>query len=82
MVAFSQDSEGFRHKLLAMGLTPNVCLSVMRIAPLGDPVQVRLRGCLLSLRKKECQKIEVEYVEKPCGDCTCRESEQRKDYVI
>lgn len=90
MVAFHPGSQGFRHKLLAMGLTPGVCLTVLRIAPLGDPVQVRLRGCLLSLRKKECQLIEVEYVERQCpqsntaktGDCACWESELREDHVI
>lgn len=90
MAAFRPDSKGFRHKLLAMGLTPGVCLTILRIAPLGDPVQVRLRGCLLSLRKKECQQIEVEYVERQCsqsnvtetGDCACWESELRKDHAI
>lgn len=82
VVAFRKGSEGFRHKVLAMGLTPGVYLTVLRIAPLGDPVQVRLRGFLLSLRKKECEKIEVEYVEKQWGDCSCRESELREDYVI
>jgi len=48
------------HKLLAMGVTPGVTVTMMRVAPLGDPVQVRLRGTLLSLRKHECQQIEVE----------------------
>lgn len=80
MTAFRADSTGFRHKLLAMGLTPGVCLTVLRIAPLGDPVQVRLRGCLMSLRKKECQQIEVENVQR--SDCACRESELRKDHAI
>lgn len=75
MVAFHRDAQAFRHKLLAMGLTPGVCLTVLRVAPLGDPVQVRLRGCLVSFRKKECQHIEVEYAEKPCHHCTCGESE-------
>lgn len=82
VVTLRKGSEGFRHKVLAMGLTPGVRLTVLRIAPLGDPVQVRLRGCLLSLRKKECEKIEVEYVKKQCSDCYCRESELREDYAI
>lgn len=89
MIAFHPDSQGFRHKLLAMGLTPGVHLTILRIAPLGDPVQVRLRGCLLSLRKKECQRIEVEYVERHCpqsttktDNCACWESKLRKDHAI
>lgn len=62
MVGFHHRAQGFRHKLLAMGLTPGVAITILRLAPLGDPVQVRLRGYTLSLRKKECQQIEVEYV--------------------
>ncbi|MFI4938306.1 MAG: ferrous iron transport protein A [Candidatus Berkiellales bacterium] len=70
MVGFHQQASGFRHKLLAMGLTPGVIMTVTCIAPLGDPLQVQLRGYTLSLRKKECQQIEVEYVAP--HHCTCR----------
>ncbi|MBN9288436.1 MAG: hypothetical protein BGO43_05575 [Gammaproteobacteria bacterium 39-13] len=63
MVGFRHQAQGFRHKLLAMGLTPGVIMKIVRLAPLGDPVQVMLRGYTLSLRKKECQQIEVEYAD-------------------
>ena len=62
MVRFHEAPPALRHKLLAMGLTPGVELKVVRIAPLGDPIQIVLRNCTLSLRKKECQQIEVERV--------------------
>lgn len=60
---FHQTTAAFRHKLLAMGCTPGVALKVLCVAPLGDPVQLLLRGYTLSLRKKECQQIEVEYID-------------------
>lgn len=78
MIDFHHQALGFRHKLLALGLTPGVIITIVCIAPLGDPVQVRLRGYTLSLRKKECEQIEVEYVstnQEPChtsDHCACR----------
>ena len=62
ILGFQQIPPAFRHQLLAMGLTPGVSLIMTHVAPLGDPCQVQLRGYTLSLRKKECQQIEVEYV--------------------
>lgn len=83
MLDFHHQAAGFRHKLLAMGLTPGVTITVIGIAPLGCPMQVRLRGYSLSLRKKECQTIEVEYnhANQQCvsshrvgSHCACRQS--------
>lgn len=50
----------YRRKLLSMGLTPGTELTVVRIAPLGDPVEIRLRGFALSLRKDEAAALNVE----------------------
>ena len=50
----------YRRKLLSMGITPGVELEVVRVAPLGDPVEVRLRGFALSLRKEEAGSVQVE----------------------
>lgn len=47
----------YRQKLLAMGLTPGVLLKVTRFAPLGDPIQIEVRGYALSLRKKEAETL-------------------------
>ena len=56
------DSLPFRKKLLAMGMTPGCKLTVMQIAPLGDPIEINLRGFLLCLRRREAAAIEVEMV--------------------
>ena len=47
-------------RLYAMGLTPGAVVEVERIAPLGDPVDIKVRGYHLSLRKEDLAKIEVE----------------------
>jgi ferrous iron transport protein A len=52
----------YRQKLLAMGLTPGTRFSVTRLAPLGDPVEIRVRGFALSLRKDEADALMVEAV--------------------
>ena len=48
-----------RARLMELGLTPGVLVSVVRFAPLGDPVEVRVRGYSLSLRKAEAEGIRV-----------------------
>lgn len=45
-----------------MGLIPGVELEVIRRAPMGDPVEIRLRGYSLSLRGSEAAEIEVEVI--------------------
>ena len=51
-----------RHHLLDMGLTPKTEVTLQKIAPMGDPVQIELRGYELTLRVDEAQKIMVEKV--------------------
>lgn len=46
----------FRAQLLAVGLTPGVVVRVIRAAPLGNPIQVDLRGAMLALR---CEDLQV-----------------------
>jgi ferrous iron transport protein A len=60
IVAFGRASPSYRRKLLALGLTPGAELSVSRVAPLGDPMQIRVRGFALSLRKAEAAALIVE----------------------
>jgi ferrous iron transport protein A len=43
-----------------MGVTPGALVKVIKIAPLGDPIEVNLRGYELSLRKSEASQIIVE----------------------
>ncbi|WP_257274236.1 FeoA family protein, partial [Endozoicomonas sp. SESOKO4] len=57
--AFRKSGSAYRRKLLAMGLTPGTCFRVCRVAPLGDPVQLQVRGFQLSLRRHEAVAVEV-----------------------
>ncbi len=49
-----------RCRLLDMGLIPKTRVRVEKVAPLGDPLELRVRGDSLSLRKEDAGKIEVE----------------------
>ncbi|MDO5450112.1 MAG: ferrous iron transport protein A [Akkermansia sp.] len=49
-----------RQRILDMGLTAGAEVTVRRMAPLGDPLEVRVRGYELSLRKAEAACIEVQ----------------------
>jgi ferrous iron transport protein A len=52
----------YRQRLLAMGLLPGTELTLSRIAPLGDPVEIRVRGFSLSLRKAEASILDMEEI--------------------
>lgn len=52
----------YRAKLLAMGLLPGTVVEVLRMAPLGDPVELRVRGYQLSLRRAEAEVLELDEV--------------------
>ena len=49
-----------RQRILDMGVTPNVLVQLIKIAPLGDPVEITVRGYQLSLRKSEAALIQVQ----------------------
>lgn len=53
-------ADSYRKKLMSMGLIPGTCFSITRVAPLGDPVEINLRGFRLSLRRAEAQCLQVE----------------------
>lgn len=59
VVAFRDAGAAYRRKLLAMGLTPGVSFTVCRVAPLGDPIQLQIRGFQLSVRRDEAAVVEV-----------------------
>jgi len=46
-------------RLLEMGLIPGVSVKVIKTAPFGDPIEVRVRGYSLAMRKNEADSIEV-----------------------
>ena len=49
-----------RRRIMDMGLTKGVAVKVRKLAPLGDPMELTLRGYELSLRKADAEMIEVE----------------------
>jgi Fe2+ transport system protein FeoA len=49
-----------RRRLLELGLVPGTQVSVVGVSPLGDPLELEVRGSRLSIRKKEALTIEVE----------------------
>jgi ferrous iron transport protein A len=53
-------ADGIAQRLMELGLIAGSTVEVVRLAPLGDPMQVSLGGCQLSLRKSEASRIEVE----------------------
>ena len=49
-----------RRRIMDMGITKGVEVHIRKVAPLGDPVEVTVRGYELSLRKADAEMIEVE----------------------
>lgn len=49
----------FRRRLMELGLVPGTRVELLRVAPLGDPVELLVRGASLSIRKAEAGVIEV-----------------------
>ena len=49
-----------RCRLLDMGLTPRTIVTLQKIAPMGDPLEFRVRGYELTLRVEDAKKIEVD----------------------
>ena len=53
-------SRAFRRRLLEMGLVPGVTVKIVAVAPLGDPLQVEVRGGQWSIRRTEAARIAVD----------------------
>ncbi len=60
VVGFAKAGQAYRKKLLAMGLTPRTEFIVTRFAPLGDPIEIKIRGFSLTLRKNEADVLLIE----------------------
>lgn len=54
-----KDSTTISRRLLEMGVIPGVEVQVVKAAPFGDPIEVRVRGYSLAMRKNEADSIEV-----------------------
>lgn len=57
---FHAETNAYRQRLLAMGFTPGTPFTLRRIAPLGDPIVIQIRGVDICLRRKEAQQIHVQ----------------------
>ncbi len=60
VLGFAPGGSNYRQKLLAMGLVKGTEFQVVRVAPVGDPVEIRVREYSLSLRKDEAKALRVE----------------------
>ncbi len=49
-----------RKRIMDMGVTPGAMIKVIKVAPLGDPIEINIRGYELSLRKSEASQITIE----------------------
>lgn len=56
------DKGPMRRRIMDMGVTPGALIKVIKVAPLGDPIEVNVRGYELSLRKAEAAQIVIERV--------------------
>lgn len=60
IVSLAKGLSCYRKRLIAMGLIPGTELTITRIAPLGDPIEVSVRGFMLTLRKEEAGILNIE----------------------
>lgn len=60
---FHNDNAALRRHLLDMGITKGVLIEIKKIAPLGDPVDISLRGYELCIRRKDMASIDIKVVE-------------------
>ncbi|MCG8555175.1 MAG: ferrous iron transport protein A [Proteobacteria bacterium] len=58
-------SRAFRRRLMELGLVPGTRIRVAKVAPLGDPLELEVRGSRLSLRRHEIAALEVSSPERP-----------------
>lgn len=57
------DKGPFNRRIRDMGMIPGCIVAVEGVAPLGDPIQIKIKGCSLALRKDEAQKIVLDVCE-------------------
>jgi len=72
VLGYEFSEPAYRMKLLALGLTRGVTFKVIKAAPLGDPIEIEVRGYRLSLRKKEATTLQVSKIHAEACDCDCR----------
>ncbi|NER80312.1 MAG: ferrous iron transport protein A [Leptolyngbya sp. SIO1D8] len=70
ILGYEKENRAYREKLLSMGLTPGTHFTLTRQAPMGDPIEIEVRGFKLSLRKGEAAALKVKTLtpEEVCHD--------------
>lgn len=63
VIAVHNDNKALRRRLLDMGITKGVEVKLKKIAPLGDPIDIELRGYELCLRLDDLKNIDIEVIE-------------------
>ena len=53
-------SRAFRRRLMEMGLVPGTAIEVVNVSPLGDPLELSVRGCRISIRRREAESVLVQ----------------------
>lgn len=64
IVSINCDDNALRTRILDMGLTPRVKVTLIKTAPMGDPLEIKVRGYLLTLRRNEAEKILITNIKK------------------
>ncbi len=59
VIGYDPAEKNYRRKLLSMGLTKGTVFKLTKVAPLGDPVEIEVRGFKLSLRKGEAEVLKI-----------------------
>lgn len=62
VLALHNDNMAVRRRLLDMGITKGVIVKIKKVAPMGDPVDIELRGYELCIRKDEMKMIDIKVV--------------------
>ncbi len=62
VLSIHNDNKAIRRRLLDMGITKGVEIEIKKIAPLGDPIDISLRGYELCVRKIDIMNIDVEVI--------------------
>jgi len=60
-IVLKVDGQGaIKKRLFDMGITPNTSITVKKMAPFGDPIEIEVRGYIMGIRKEEAKRITVE----------------------
>lgn len=57
VIASIGGERAFRRRLMELGLVPGTSIVLRQIAPLGDPLELEVRGCRLSIRRREAAAV-------------------------